>query len=340
MTYSFESLDQLVNLRGKLPHDGWYNVYSEHYKTDIAIHHSLTDTGDSKAFAMYHVYTHEWPEIAYHFVILKDGTIEYNHQLGVLSYHVGNSNKQAVGICLVGDFRYSDPTSQQEKSLYELQQCLIRDLPNYQRTRGHDEFPGYAWKPCPEFDYESVIQGDLDPIIKWLSGNEGKQFTVIYDKSDEVNIYSKPDWGSKPYATYEKGVTRDILATLSVDGHNMYKFRGGDGEIYYIAARDDLLTVQDKEVVELQNKEEKRMEENIFIANGSIDVNNSLKALKRVGGALKFRDEDEEVFAEKYVYVAGGGADGIKVGHGGLVDLSNETDEKTSANLDEYFNLI
>lgn len=166
MAYAFEKLPQLVNLRGKLPHDGWYEVLPETRKTDIAIHHSLTKTGNSRAFANYHVGTHGWPEVAYHFVILRDGTIEYNHQLGVKSYHVGNSNDIAVGICLVGDFRDSEPTEAQKKSLYELHPLIVKELPNYKRTRGHDEFPGYSWKSCPEFDYKSVLKGDFDPMAK------------------------------------------------------------------------------------------------------------------------------------------------------------------------------
>lgn len=173
MGESFKKLPQLKNMRGKLVHDGWQPVYPVSYKTDIAIHHSLTDWGDSAAFARYHVLTNGWSEIAYAFVILKDGTIEWNHQLGVLSYHVGNSNKFAVGICLVGDFRDSEPTNAQKRSLKMLVDCLKKDLPNYKRTRGHDEFPGYSWKACPEFDYKAVINNS-----KYVAGNSGNKVKV------------------------------------------------------------------------------------------------------------------------------------------------------------------
>ncbi|GAA0491415.1 hypothetical protein GCM10008986_16910 [Salinibacillus aidingensis] len=157
----FKQIPKFKNLRGETAHDGWYNVYPLTVKTDIAIHHSLTEEGDSFSFARYHVYTKKWPEVAYHFVILKDGTVEWNHDLGVLSYHVGDSNYRAVGICLVGDFRTEEPTQAQKESLYNLHEALKKDLPNYKRTRGHDEFPGYAWKACPEFDYKKVISGEF-----------------------------------------------------------------------------------------------------------------------------------------------------------------------------------
>jgi hypothetical protein len=154
---NFLKLPKLVDLRGKTKHKGSYKEYAISKKTDIAIHHSLTTGGSSAAFANYHVGTNGWPAVAYHFVILKNGTIEWNHNVGVLSYHVGNSNSFAVGICLVGDFRTEEPTEEQKQSLYLLVEALKKDLPNYKRTRGHDEFPNYSWKACPEFDYRAVI---------------------------------------------------------------------------------------------------------------------------------------------------------------------------------------
>ncbi len=156
----FKKLDQLVDLRGKTAHNGWQPLVNLEDKTDITIHHSLTDGGDSYSFARHHVYTNGWHEIAYHHVILKDGTIEWNHDLNVLSYHVGNWNKQSVGICLVGDFRDSEPTDAQKKSLKELHDCLVKDMPNYKRTKGHNEYTDYTWKQCPCFDYKAVINND------------------------------------------------------------------------------------------------------------------------------------------------------------------------------------
>lgn len=58
---------------------------------------------------------------------------------------------------MVGDFRTEEPTEAQKESLYLLHEALKKDMPNYKRTRGHNEFPGYAWKQCPVFDYKAVI---------------------------------------------------------------------------------------------------------------------------------------------------------------------------------------
>lgn len=158
---NFRQLSKLVDLRGKTKSKGSYANVGVNAKTDIAVHHSLTKSGNSAAFANYHVGTNGWPGIAYHFVILKDGTIEWNHDLGIKSYHVGNSNRFAIGICLVGDFRTEKPTAAQETSFRALVTALKKDMPNYKRTRGHNEFPGYSWKACPVFDYKAVLAGTV-----------------------------------------------------------------------------------------------------------------------------------------------------------------------------------
>ncbi|MEC0765105.1 peptidoglycan-binding protein [Bacillus atrophaeus] len=156
---NFKNLSKLKDLRGKTKSKGSYSNLGVNSKTDIAVHHSLTKSGSSAAFANYHVGDLGWPGVAYHFVILKDGTIEWNHDLGIKSYHVGNSNSFAVGVCLVGDFRSEQPTKAQEESFKALVAALKKDMPNYKRTRGHNEFPGYSWKACPVFDYKKVLAG-------------------------------------------------------------------------------------------------------------------------------------------------------------------------------------
>lgn len=123
-------------------------------------------------------------------MILKDGTIQWCHGLQVISYHVGNSNSFAVGVCLVGDFRDTEPTKEQKRSLRELHAQLKRDMPNYKRTRGHDEFPGYAWKPCPEFDYEAVLNGK-GPEYGTATGGKATRTLGRGDKGLDVRRLQK-----------------------------------------------------------------------------------------------------------------------------------------------------
>ncbi len=121
----------------------------------LAIHHSLTKTGSAESFARYHVNHNNWPGIGYHFVIEQNGIVKWCHDLTVKSYHVGNSNRIAVGICLTGDFREADqnPRPAQKESLDKLVKFLLQKLKlDSNAILGHSEFPGYSWKQCPCID--------------------------------------------------------------------------------------------------------------------------------------------------------------------------------------------
>lgn len=123
----------------------------------IAVHHSLTESGSAEAFARYHVTTKGWPGIGYHFVIEKDGTVKWCHNLTIKSYHVGNSNRFAVGICLVGDFRKQSLDEVQMQPLLKLIKYLLTELDlSYEDVWGHNQFDGYSWKECPCIDMETL----------------------------------------------------------------------------------------------------------------------------------------------------------------------------------------
>ncbi|TDQ33732.1 peptidoglycan recognition protein family protein [Aureibacillus halotolerans] len=157
--YQFQSISKFSDQRQTLPKHSLrtYRSFPITSKRYIAIHHSLTATGSARAFAQYHVRANDWPGIGYHFVIEKNGQVIWCHDPGVMSYHVGNSNQHALGICLTGDFRTQIPTLAQKDSLRRLVAALKKDLPAYKETRGHNEFPGYSWKQCPMFDYKAVL---------------------------------------------------------------------------------------------------------------------------------------------------------------------------------------
>lgn len=131
--------------------------------THLAVHHSLTTEGSAEAFARYHVKSHGWPGIGYHFVIEKDGTIKWCNPLEVKSYHVGNSNRFSVGICLVGDFRKQELQPIQLDPLLYLLKYLSRELSiPPANIKGHNEFPDYSLKECPCINMEA-IRTAVDP---------------------------------------------------------------------------------------------------------------------------------------------------------------------------------
>jgi N-acetyl-anhydromuramyl-L-alanine amidase AmpD len=122
----------------------------------IAIHHSLTLSGSSEAFARYHVEHNDWPGIGYHYVIDKDGTIDFCNNIITKSAHVGNSNKYAIGICLIGNFLIQEPTEAQLQATADLCMKLIDEIEGIKEIKGHSDFPGYEWKSCPVIDVMQI----------------------------------------------------------------------------------------------------------------------------------------------------------------------------------------
>ena len=168
MSYLFEHTPNFKDVRDKLARhpEKKYRVRNIPDIKSLAVHHSLTQSGSAEAYARYHVHELGWPGIGYHFVIEQEGTIKYCHAPEVVSYHVGNSNKKAVGICLTGDFRSSEPTRSQWDSLFRLLRNLAEDFSlDTEEIMGHSEFPGYSWKPCPVIDM-NYIRSTLSHPLK------------------------------------------------------------------------------------------------------------------------------------------------------------------------------
>jgi N-acetyl-anhydromuramyl-L-alanine amidase AmpD len=118
----------------------------------IAIHHSATTSGSAEAYARFHVNKKDWATIGYHYVINKDGSIDWCLNHSVRSNHVGNSNKYALGICLTGDFTKEEPTEEQLQAAADLCMMLIDKYGAIKDIKGHSDFQGYSWKKCPAFD--------------------------------------------------------------------------------------------------------------------------------------------------------------------------------------------
>ena len=94
----------------------------------IVIHHSATDAGSAAQFDAWHK-KKGWDGLAYDFVIgngtgSADGAVEvgYRWREQKRGAHAGNDlmNIEGIGICLVGDFTKTRPTSAQMRSLSRL----------------------------------------------------------------------------------------------------------------------------------------------------------------------------------------------------------------------------
>ena len=144
-----------------VPRDWLPPSFLEKRWTAIVIHHSGTTNGNTVIFDKWHRQGKHWEGVGYNFVIgngtdSADGQVEvtfrWREQLtGAHCKTPSNwANENAVGICLVGNFNDTMPTSQQMQSLLK----LIRFLQNRyniptSRIYGHRDTPGARATDCP-----------------------------------------------------------------------------------------------------------------------------------------------------------------------------------------------
>lgn len=141
---------QIYNLIGKLPVHPTKRFPTRALSAikSIAIHHSATTSGTPAAFARYHV-GQNWPGISYHYVIDKLGRIYKCNPLTAVAYHVGDSNVESIGVCLVGDFNKERPTPAQLQALRFLLREIQAGFGNRLKVKRHQDYPGYSSKFCP-----------------------------------------------------------------------------------------------------------------------------------------------------------------------------------------------
>lgn len=125
----------------------------------IVVHHAGVDTGNAAIYDNYHRNKRRMSNgLAYHFVIGNgtksgDGEIEvgsrWDRQLH--GGHVRNHqvNEQGIGICLVGNFEKSRPTSRQIAALTALTGYLRELVPNRTKFAVHREIDGRNHTVCP-----------------------------------------------------------------------------------------------------------------------------------------------------------------------------------------------
>ncbi|WP_205847888.1 peptidoglycan recognition family protein [Anaerohalosphaera lusitana] len=116
----------------------WYPEKDKEKKwRAVIVHHSATGTGCASVFHQWHKYQLGWDGIGYDFVIGNgsgsgDGEVEvtYRWRTQVTGAHAKAANnwanRDAIGVCLVGNFNDSRPTSNQLRSLAKLTDFLQR----------------------------------------------------------------------------------------------------------------------------------------------------------------------------------------------------------------------
>jgi len=116
--------------------------------TAIAVHHTVSPPDRAiSSLASYHVNTHGWPGIGYHFVINGSGQIFQTNRLTTVSYQTAYNNDYTVGIALQGNFQEEIPPVSQLEALDRLVNYL-RSFLHITVVQGHREFPRTA-TACP-----------------------------------------------------------------------------------------------------------------------------------------------------------------------------------------------
>lgn len=98
----------------------------------------------------------EWTggQMPYHFVILRDGTVEQALDLSDVGPHARRWNVPGLGVAAIGDFREHPPTLDQMAAAKALTAGLVAWIGRgpYDAILGHDELPGGSSDPekrCP-----------------------------------------------------------------------------------------------------------------------------------------------------------------------------------------------
>ena len=146
---------EIVDLRDQLPWNPrkprWPRQRDLTAIDKVILHQELGD-GDAAAVNEYHrrydprgpAYGRNWPRIAYHFVLEKDGAVEQVNALTDVTWHCKRQNTRSIGIMLVGNFagpghEGGEPTDAQEQAFFALAAHLMETL-----GLGPEAFAGHA----------------------------------------------------------------------------------------------------------------------------------------------------------------------------------------------------
>ena len=138
----------------------WAKRLRRRSRTDAVVIHHVGNTDKNINAAAIHRWHRKngWAGIGYHYVIRKDGSIERGRPLDTVGAHTYDHNDNTVGICVVGNFELSRPTSEQFRATEKLVGAICRNYditPNDKTVFGHKDFckttcPGiylYKWLP-------------------------------------------------------------------------------------------------------------------------------------------------------------------------------------------------
>jgi N-acetyl-anhydromuramyl-L-alanine amidase AmpD len=124
---------------------------------EIIIHCSATTPSmkiDAEWIRKVHVEQNGWKDIGYHFVITRDGLMDFGREVAVIGAHCKGHNANSIGICLVGGINQKGKpednfTPAQFVALKQLIAILKEQFPGIVKLSGHNDYDKN--KACPSF---------------------------------------------------------------------------------------------------------------------------------------------------------------------------------------------
>lgn len=121
---------------------GWY-VYPNPLKESLntlIVHHTASVINDNPlAVQTTHMNDIGYADVAYHYMINKDGLIFEGRSMGVRGAHTGGHNTGTIGVVLFGNFEVEEPTTAQICSLKRLGRWLKASY-DLTHLAGHSDF--------------------------------------------------------------------------------------------------------------------------------------------------------------------------------------------------------
>lgn len=119
----------------------------------IILHHSGTKVDTPQKIHRAHK-RRGFSGIGYHYVVDKEGNIFTGRPLDKIGAHCKHNNNYSVGICLIGDFRYEQPTEEQMTSLRLLVFDVLKRYPSIKRILNHRDLMPTI---CPAVDLAEML---------------------------------------------------------------------------------------------------------------------------------------------------------------------------------------
>lgn len=134
----------ITDIVKELPHNTdpkkQYSLRSAAFLKSIVVHHTGGPVQTVESIARQHV-AKGWPGIGYHYVIDADAKTWKTNYVSTLSYHAAGSNKESIGVCVVGHFEEKDPSPAQLSALKQLLLTLLTVHPSLHVFGHKDKTP-------------------------------------------------------------------------------------------------------------------------------------------------------------------------------------------------------